>query len=283
MLMLVLFFILVFAAIIMISMALLPKYMNSYEVIQEKKAESVMKKLDGMFVEAERHKLQSFFTASPVVFAAIGLLVFRHWLPAFLLALLGLAIPHVFVRVWEARRRQKFNSQLLDGMMILSSALKAGLSFLQALEVLVEDSMPPIAQEFGWVVNEIKMGIPLEESLRRLNKRMPSEELSLIVNACVVARITGGDLTKIFGRLAQTIRNNCKLKDDIATLTMQGKIQAVVMLALPFLFIGGVLVSNRHHFDVMLRTEIGRTLIMLAVVLQIIGAFLIFKFSKIDL
>ncbi len=283
MMLLVVFFAFVCAAIIMVAMVLLPKYLNKYENVQEKKVSATSKRLDLLFIDIEKHKLMAFFTVSPIIFAAVGLIVFKNWLPAFLLALIGLALPHSFIRLWEYKRRAKFNRQLLDGLMVLSSALKAGLSFLQGLEVLVEDSLPPISQEFGWVVNEIKMGITLEESLQRLSKRMPSEELSLIVNACIVARITGGDLTKIFSRLAQTIRNNAKLKDDISTLTLQGKIQAVVMIILPFMFVGGVVVTNPHHFDVMIHTEIGKTLLMAAAVLQIIGLFLIIRFSKIDI
>jgi tight adherence protein B len=283
MVMLVLFFILVLASVIMIAMALLPKTMTRYEDLQEKKTQETVKRLDLLFIEVEKNKLAAFFTVGPIVFAAIGLLIFRHWLPAFLLAILGFALPHLLIRVFDAQRKRKFNAHLLDSIMVLSSALKAGLSFLQALEVLVEDSQPPVSQEFGWVVNEIKMGIPLEESLQRLYKRMPSEELALIVNACVISRLTGGDLTKIFSRLAQTIRNNSKLKDDIATLTLQGRIQAVVMMVLPFLFAGGVIATNRHHFDIMLRTQIGHNLIIAAVVLQIVGVFLIYKFSQIDI
>jgi tight adherence protein B len=182
----------------------------------------------------------------------------------------------------EKKRRQRFENQLLDAIMILSSSLKGGLSLLQGLEVLVEEMPAPMNQEIGLVLRENKMGITIEDSLKNLNKRMSSvEELSLVVNSILVARETGGDLIKVFSRLSITIRDNRKLKDSIKTLTLQGRLQGIIMSILPFLFIWWVLTFNRHHFDYMLQNEIGKILLFVAVFLQIAGIILIRKFSTI--
>ncbi|MFZ2357386.1 MAG: type II secretion system F family protein, partial [Candidatus Omnitrophota bacterium] len=133
------------------------------------------------------------------------------------------------------------------------------------------------------VIRENKMGISLEESLRRLDKRMRMEELSLVINSILVARETGGDLTKVFSRLSTTIRDNRKLKENIKTLTMQGKLQGLVMSVLPILFVLWVLSVNKHHFDGMMQSDFGRFLLILAVVLQAVGMFLIRKFSEIKI
>jgi len=123
----------------------------------------------------------------------------------------------------------------------------------------------------------------LEESLNRLNKRVQLEELELMISSILVARETGGDLTKVFSRLANVMRDKRKLKEQITTLTLQGRIQGLVMSILPIAFIGWILTINRHHFDIMLASETGRILLMIAVFLQITGIFLINRFSKINI
>jgi tight adherence protein B len=167
--------------------------------------------------------------------------------------------------------------------MVLSGCLKAGLSLLQTFEVMVEDMQPPISQEFGWLLKEIKMGVSLEESLKRLNRRMPSEELRLITNAILVAEVTGGDLTKVLSRIIITIRDNRKIKDSIKTLTLQGRIQGIIMSILPFVFIWWVLTFNRNQFDIMLKTEIGRMLLFAASALLVVGIILVQKFSSVKI
>ena len=154
---------------------------------------------------------------------------------------------------------------------------------MQGFEVLVEEMPTPMSQEIGLVVRENKMGVPLEESLVRLNKRMDLEELGLVVNALLISRETGGELTKVFSRLSTTIRDNRKLKDSIKTLTLQGRMQGVIMSALPILFVLWVISVDKKHFDIMLQNEIGRGLLILAVILQVIGMFLIRKFSTIKI
>ena len=195
--------------------------------------------------------------------------------------LVRLVVPLLGLRVMAMQRRAKLESQLVDAVMILSSSLKGGLSLVQSIEVLVEEMGAPISQEFGVILRENKMGITLEESLTRLHERLKIEELTYLVGSLLVARETGGDLTKVLSRLATTIRDNRRLKDSIKTLTLQGKLQGIIMSALPFFFVAWVLSFNKGHFDIMFSTEIGRMLLIAALFLQIIGMFLIKIFSTI--
>lgn len=196
---------------------------------------------------------------------------------------LGLALPSLVIKRLQQQRKARFQAQLIDGVQLISSSLKGGLSLLQAIEVLVEELPAPISQEFGLVLRENKMGITLDESLKRINERVNIEELGLLVNSILVAKETGGDLTKVLSRLSTTIRDNRKLKESIKTLTLQGRMQGIIMLVLPFFFIAGVLSINRNHFNIMLETEQGRMLLMLAVILQAVGMLLIRKFSTIKI
>ena len=127
------------------------------------------------------------------------------------------------------------------------------------------------------------MGVSMDESLRRLYDRMKIEELGFLVSSLLVAREAGGDLTKVLSRLATTIRDNSKLKEKVKTLTLQGRMQGIIMSVLPILFIGWVITFNRNHFDVMLNSDTGRLLLIVAAVLQIVGMILIYRFSKIKI
>lgn len=273
--------ILITGAILLLSMALTAPFIERLKSWEEKKAEKVGVELDKLFYDKSPKQIVRLYFILPPILAAAGMLAFNSVLFVAAGALLGLFIPNFILKIRNDQRRQKFNHQILDAIMILSSSLKGGLSLLQALEVLIEEMPPPMSQEIGLVVRENKMGVLLEESLEHLNKRMDMEELRLVINSILVARETGGDLTKVFSRLSTTIRDNRKLKDNIRTLTLQGRMQGVIMSILPFLFIWWVVGFNRQHFDIMLQNELGRTLLFIAVILQIVGMILIRKFSTI--
>jgi len=279
--MLFLIIILIAGAVILVSSVVFPLAAGKISLLQLKKVTKAEAKLETMFIQADRKRLLFFYAVSPLVLATAGFIISNSLIIAFFCAGIGLVIPEFYLRALEAGRRQRLANQLVDGMMLMSSSLKAGLSLLQAIEVLTEEMPPPISQEFGLVLRENKMGITLEDSLKAMQARMNIEELNLIITAILVARQTGGDLTKVLSRLTTTIRDNRKLKDSIATLTLQGRLQGIIMSALPFLFVIWVLSFNRGHFDIMLNTDQGRFLLILAVVLQVVGMFLIRKFSTI--
>lgn len=275
---------LVLGSVTLLTLVFAPSLEGKLKNWQLKKEKVVEKQLDSLFYyNKSPRSIARFYFILPPVLGLVALAVFRSPLPIIVGVGLGLFIPNFIMNIRNVKRRHKFNNQILDAIMILSSSLKGGLSLLQALEVLVEEVPAPMSQEIGLVVRENKMGITLEESLRRLGKRMDMEELNLVINSILVARETGGDLTKVFSRLTTTIRDNRKLKESIKTLTLQGKLQGLVMSVLPVLFVIWVLNVNKHHFDSMLQNETGRMLLIAAGVLQVIGTFLIRKFSTIKI
>lgn len=271
------------ASAVLLSMALLPMFVDLAQRWKLKKETKISHELDNLFYDKSPKNLMKLYFILPPVLGIVGFVLFRSLLLAAAGTFIGLFVPNLIMRLREGKRRQMFSSQILDTIMILSSALKGGLSLLQALEVIVEEMPIPMNQEVGLAVRENKMGITLEESLNRLKVRMHMDDLTLVVNSILVARETGGDLTKVLSRLSTTIRDNRKLKDSIKTLTMQGKLQGIIMSFLPFVFVWWVITFNRHHFDIMLQNDTGRFLLVLAVILQVIGMFLIKKFSTINL
>lgn len=280
--MVILVSILILSAVTLITLSLLPVVMQKLQHLQRKQEIILSKEMDKMYEDNPKNIAMLYYIL-PIVLGVGGYLLLRS--PIFMIfgAIIGLIIPNFILKMRYKRRIDKFNNQLLDAINMLSSCLKGGLSLLQGFEVLVEEMPSPINQELGLVVRENKMGIPLEESLVRLNKRMNIEELGLIVNALLVARETGGELTKVFSRLSVTIRDNRKLKENIKTLTMQGRMQGAIMSFLPIAFVAWVLSVNKHHFDIMLSNDMGRMLLVAAVVLQVVGMILIKMFSVIKI
>lgn len=274
---------LIAGALILISLSLFPLLTKWLGDWQAKKEIQVAAQLDNLYHRQNPKEIMRLYFILPPVLGVCGYLFFNSGLTVIAGVVLGLFVPNLILRMRDAQRKMKFQSQLLDGIMLLSSSLKGGLSFLQALEVLAEEMPAPMGQEIGLVVREDKLGVPLEQGLKHLDQRMKLEDLTSVVNSVLVARETGGDLNKVLSRLSVTIRDNRKLKDNIRTLTLQGRMQGAIMSLLPFLFVFWVFSFNRHHFDVMFQSELGRMLLLAAVILQAVGMILIRKFSAIKM
>ena len=273
-------FIFIFSSVFLFFSQGFPFFAELLRKTQAKKVARTTKQLDAMFIDIKPEKLFLYNIISPMALGLVCLLSTRNFIVTFAGVGIGLFIPTFVINTMKARRKQRMQDQLIDALMILSSSLKGGLSLLQAIEVLVEESNPPLSQEFGWVLRENKMGVSLEESLKRLNERVEIEEVKLMTNSILVSRETGGDLTKVLSRLSTTIRDNRKLKDTIRTLTLQGRLQGLIMSVLPFFFVAAVISFNRNHFDIMFESEEGRKLIFLAIGMQTVGLILIQKFSR---
>ncbi|MCK9431146.1 MAG: type II secretion system F family protein [Candidatus Omnitrophica bacterium] len=279
--MFILLSVLILCSVILIALSLFPFFVQTIQSWQQKKEAVIAKEMDKMFYNKSPKNIAMLYFVLPFVLGLVGYIILQSLVVAIIGGLIGLAIPNFILKMRYKNRIQKFNSQLLDAINMLSSCLKGGLSLLQGFEVLVEEMPAPMNQEIGLVVRENKMGIPLEESLVNLNKRMNIEELSLVINALLVSRETGGELTKVFSRLSVTIRDNRKLKENIKTLTLQGRLQGMIMSFLPIVFVIWVLSVNKNHFDIMLKSDMGRMLLIAAVILQIVGMVLIKMFSTI--
>lgn len=260
----------------------LPFIKTKGEEWQEKRIDKSSEKLEQMFIIVDKKKLTLLYALAPVVTGLIGLIIFKNFLAAFLFAIAGLVLPAMRVKQLQASRYAKFSAQLPDGIMILSSCLKGGLSLLQAIEALVEEMPAPISQEFGMVIKENKMGVSLEESLSRLTKRMPSEDLNLMNTAILVARETGGNLPEVFGRLVATIRAKDNIRETVRTMTVQGRFQGAILSFLPFVFSIFIYKVNPDMLNQMLQSEQGKIMIAVAAVLQIAGILLIRIFSRVE-
>jgi len=268
----------IFVSVVMIVYVVSSASITQWRLWQEKQVKRVANRLDDSFVFLEKRKL-ALLTGAPILLGIGGYILLA--IPgAAVGVVVGFLMPMVFVNMARQGRIKQFQGQLVDTLMIFSSSLKGGLSFIQALEIVCEEMPAPASQEFGLILKENKLGVSLEDSLQGLRRRMPLEEVSLIVSSILVAKETGGELTRVFSRLVDTIRDKLKLKEKIDTLTLQGKLQGYIMSVLPFAFTIFVYKQNPEHFLVFRDTQTGKMMLVIAVVLQIVGMFLIKVFGK---
>lgn len=272
------------AAVLIVSnlSSLFSKQYSRLHKIHEQESERAFQKLEEMFVWVDKKKITAMFFLGPVVLGVVGFILFNNPVMAAIGAALGLVFPWILIKFAQKARKKKLQGQLLDALTSLSQSLKAGLSLLQAMKILVEDMPPPISQEFGLIIKENKMGKHLEDSFEELNKRMGIEELNLITTAILVARETGGNLAGVFARLSNTIRQKKKISEQVTTLTTQARWQGVIMSGLPIIFAIFVFRMNPDFFNVMLESDLGRILLGWCVISEAIGAFMLMRLSKVE-
>ena len=236
--------------------------------------------LEDMFVVLSHHRLMHMHLFAPVVLGVGGWIVTNRWYVGLLGAGLGLVVPKLMLRYLRYDRAKKFHGQLVDCLLLLSSCLRAGLSMMQSFTVVAEEMPPPLSQEFGLLLKETRMGVPIDEATAHLRSRMPSDDLNLFVTAVMVARETGGDITAIFARLVETLRERKKIREKIKTLTFMARLQAMLMGALPFGFSATIYSIDKSHFTFFLTDPLGKVLLAGVILVQLLGAWMFLRFSR---
>ena len=197
-------------------------------------------------------------------------------------AIPALYSPKIILRFLKKRRLTKFNLQLVDTLVSMSNALKAGFSITQAFESIVKEGEQPIAQEFDMFLQQTRLGVNFSDGLTNMEKRVGSDDLSLVINAIETARKTGGNLTEIFEKIASTIRERMRIETRIQTLTAQGRLQGIVVSLMPIVIGVAMSIVDPGLMMPFVHSMTG-VLIMAGVVLLIaIGGLVIRKIVDID-
>ena len=149
-------------------------------------------------------------------------------------AVVGFMLPRFWLNRRRAARLRAFNGQLADTITLIANALRAGSSFLQAVELVVRETRPPISTEFGRVIREVNLGLPFDQALENMLRRVRSDDLELMVTAISIQHQVGGNLAEILDSIAFTIRERVRIKGEIRTLTAQQRLSGYVVGFLPF-------------------------------------------------
>jgi tight adherence protein B len=220
---------------------------------------------------------------SSTVLALLALAIFKNIIAAILVFIIVWNMPRVLIASRKKERIKLFDSQLSEGILVISNSLKAGHSFLQAVAVTAEETKDPFSKEFKKLLKEMTLGIDEEEALKNMLSRMESEDLRLIINAILIQKDVGGNLSEILDTIAETIRERQKIKNELKTLTAQGKLSGIIVVLIP-IFLGLIFfVLNKEHMIVLFTTPLGLTMVVMAFISQIFGFLIIRKIVNIEM
>jgi tight adherence protein B len=194
--------------------------------------------------------------------------------------LVGVFIGFMLPRIWLGRRKSgrlnAFNKQLPDTITLLANALRAGSSFLQGIELVVRESRPPISTEFGRVIREVNLGLPFEQALENMVRRVRSDDLELMATAISIQHTVGGNLAEILDSIAYTIRERVRIKGEIKTLTAQQRLSGYVVGFLPIGLAGFLFVAAPNFMEPMFANPPAVLGLPAGVVILIVGGFMMF-------
>lgn len=180
------------------------------------------------------------------------------------------------------RRRRRFNLQLVDTLISMSNALKAGFSITQSFESVVKDGENPIAQEFDVFLQQTRVGVNFDAALANMDERIGSNDLTLVVRAIETSRKTGGNLTEIFEKISATIRERMRIENRIRTLTAQGKLQGITVGAMPIFIMIALMIVDPETMLPFLHSNVGIGVLISVAALIFCGAMVIRKIINID-
>ena len=197
-----------------------------------------------------------------------------------LLLLIGLAIGFFLPRFWLGRRKNgrlnAFNKQLPDTITLIANALRAGSSFLQAIELVVRESRPPISTEFGRVIREVNLGLSFDVALENMVRRVRSDDLELMATAIAIQHTVGGNLAEILDSIAFTIRERVRIKGEIRTLTAQQRLSGYVVGFLPIGLAGFLFIAAPNFMQPMFDNRVSVGGLPLGVIILMLGGFSMF-------
>jgi tight adherence protein B len=192
----------------------------------------------------------------------------------------GLTAPLALLRFMAGRRARAFEAQLPDLLNVWASALRAGRSFSQALDIIVDEAGDPARGEFRRAQRQVRLGVPIEQALDDLSKRLRSESFELVVLTTDVQRRVGGNVAVIFDQVADTVRKRQQFTARVRALTSMGRMSANVLLAMPFVIAGLLCVINYNYMSPLFSTHTGHILIAIALVMMSLGAVVLRKMVK---
>lgn len=201
----------------------------------------------------------------------------------FLGAGLGALGPGLIMRHFAQRRAEQLDEQLVDGITTLASGVRAGLNLVQAMELLVTNSVAPIKQEFAQLLREYAMGMDLNQAMRNTSNRVGLQNYRLLFTALEMHRKRGGDTGESLDRIAESIREIQRLEGKLDALTAQGRTQARMMAGMAMVILVILYGMNPEGVMSLFIEPVGRVVLVVALAMMITGFVWIRKIMAIDI
>lgn len=242
---------------------------------------SLLRKLEQARLPVRPGEFVVITVAAGVVLGALGFAITSQWL----VGLLGVAAAWVLANVYLdrriAKRKKRFEEQFPEALSLIASSLSAGHTFLRSIQMMCEESPPPLSEEFARVVNETALGDPLVDALERMAARLDVRDVAWVVQAIRIQQQVGGKLADLLHTLADFIRAREEIRREVDVLTAEGRISAWVLGALPVFLLVAISVLNPGYMDPMFRgwgfAWLGGSAVMVA-----LGVGVINKMVKVD-
>jgi len=211
-----------------------------------------------------------------MIFLSVGVPPLRNPLILLVGGIVGFFLPRLWLGRRKGGRLNAFNKQLPDTITLIANALRAGSSFLQAIELVVRESRPPVSTEFGRVIREVNLGLPFEQALENMVRRVKSDDLELMATAISIQHTVGGNLAEILDSIAYTIRERVRIKGEIRTLTAQQRLSGYVVGFLPIGLAGFIYLAAPKFFDPMFAKPPEVLGLPAGVIIMFLGGFMMF-------
>ena len=233
-----------------------------------------------LFIEPERLFM---LNLSLMLLVGVAAWLFTgSWFLAALALVISALVPRFVLRFLRRRRLDAMELQLPDTLLMLAGGMKAGVSLTQAIQQLVLESRPPLSQEFDLVLREQRLGVALDAALENLNQRVPLQSVTLTVSAMRIAAETGGQFAETLERASQTLRTKLAMEGKIRALTSQGKLQAIVVGALPLFLMYVLNKMEPEAMNLLFTTHMGYATLAVIALLELFGVLIIRKIVDID-
>lgn len=273
---------LVTGSVFFFSLVIFSVLSKAYEQYQERYVAKSMNDLSDMFLFIDPRQMLILNIACMCLLGILSYIIFNPIL-AVVATVFGFFLPMLMVKHYRKRRIKKFNVQLVDALQAMANAFKAGLTFPQAIEHVAREALPPLSQEFGLFVKEVKLGVPLEEALINMGRRVGSDDLELVVVSTNIARQLGGNMAEMFETISTVIRERFRLEGKIDALTSQGKLQGWIVAAMPGV-LGMVLNYMRPDLmEPMMDHIFGWILVIIIAIMEVMGILIIRRIVNIDI
>ena len=281
---LLLLYLTVFVSVAMVATFLMGMGRLFFRYYQSKYLQNVSRTLETMFIFLNPKRILNISFVVMVLVFLVSLVVTRlNVTLSTIMAVVGLLVPRVLLHYYMKKRKKTFELQFVQGLDYLAASMKAGLSLVQSMESLVENTAPPLSQEFDLLLREYRIGIPLNEALENFARRVESEELNLMVFSVIITRELGGDISEIFEHLADVIRSRHRVLDRVDTLTAQGRLQAMICGAIPFILYGILFLWQPEHIQPLFDSFAGRIGIYAVVLFQVLVVIIVRRMVNIKI
>jgi tight adherence protein B len=244
-------------------------------------------RLDRLRYQANTSFPSGFFVLLSLFFVGLGFLVF------YLLVKIGLllsvisgglcgTLPILYLNIKKKRRMKKYQAQLPEALDMMARSLRAGHAFSTGMKLAADEFDDPLGPEFSITIDEINFGLGVPEALKNLVSRVDCLDLNFFVVAVILQRETGGNLADVMENIAYLIRERFKFYGKVRALAAEGKLSMIILISLPFFIVGTLLVLNPKYIMLLFTDPAGRIMCAVAVIMMIIGGFVMRRIIDIE-